>query len=559
MLKIEQLTKTLMVAACGVSALQLAAVEAEQVAKDTVPRHMVASQETESQAEALVRKANDLFVNGKFDEARETYLDAKIIFQKFNSQIFADKVRFCDDRVKECYFQKARAYFDAAQKKANDENFDKAIEYYNEALKCYPECEAEVRPLIQQLEKRKAASALRRSVSTETLIPERGNQLYQIQVLLRQGQEFVKIGEFDKAVQKYNEILLIDPYNAEAIHNLKAANIRSSKVAKERYKNTHHKMAAEIEWKWARNISYEGSAAAENQVDAPIEKETANDFGDISQKLRSIIIPRIDFDDITVPAALRFLQTESKRNDPEQKGVNIFLRRPPVLDAQQNMGMDPAMDPGMDPMLDPTLAPDPAMAADPAQDPGAAVTDPNAPATQDIMERRVSMTSTKMSLYDVLQLLCKEMKLRMRIDRHAVVLAPENVALDDLETKVFPLDKSVFSDFDPEKENAKLVDFFKNYGVQFPQGAKIVYDARLSRLIAYNTLDNLREIDSAIQEIQNENEPMVEITAKFIEVSQNDLKEMGFDYSVSYNAANKPESNSSYSSHRLSFDNSLSG
>jgi type II secretory pathway component GspD/PulD (secretin) len=50
----------------------------------------------------------------------------------------------------------------------------------------------------------------------------------------------------------------------------------------------------------------------------------------------------------------------------------------------------------------------------------------------------------------------------------------------------------------------------------------------------------------------------VEITAKFMEVQQSNLKELGFQYSFSYNDANLA-TNGQRSSHRLSFENAAEG
>ena len=560
MVKSNEIKLTLLVAACLFAMLPATAdeVSGDAAAIDTVPRHMTGAQEVVGKGEQLFIKANQFFVDGRFDEARDLYIQAKQAFVQYKSEGYQKKTDACDECIRQCYIEKAEAAMKVAESKLTEQDFDTAIKEYQEVKKYCPEYAAEADKMIALCEKRKAAAAYRASVGRDALLPERTSQEYQIQVLLRQGKELARVGDLTQAERKYKDILMIDPYNADALHNLRSINKRSIKIADVRYKDTHKKMIAELEWTWANQLSVESAEAAENAIDAPVAKEAA-ETGDLNAKLRSIILPRVDFDEITIPAALKYLQAESKRNDPERIGVNLFLRRPPVLGAEEEAATqaDPMMMSSMGGMMM-----DPMLAATNGGGMGAGMAgemgDEGDEGEEGQPEKMVSMSITKMSLYDVLQTLCKEMKLKMRVERYAVVLAPENVALDELQTKIFPLEKSVFSDFDPETEPARLKSFFQEFGVSFPTGAKIVYDGHISRLIVTNTLDNLQQIDNVIAELQSESEPLVEISAKFIEVTQNDLKELGFDYTVSYNPGDT-NTDPGYSSHRLSFDDSASG
>ena len=562
MVKSNEIKLTLLVAACLFAMLPATADDASENAApiDTVPRHMTGAQEVVGKGEQLFIKANQYFVDGRFDEARDLYIQAKQAFVQYKSEDYQKKTAACDECIKQCYIEKAEAAMKVAESKLTEQDFDTAIKEYQEVKKYCPEYAAKADKMIALCEKRKAAAAYRASVGRDALLPEQTSQEYQIQVLLRQGKELARVGDLTQAERKYKDILMIDPYNADALHNLRSINKRSIKIADVRYKDTHKKMMAELEWTWANQLSVESAEAAENAIDAPVAKEAA-ETGDLNAKLRSIILPRVDFDEITIPAALKYLQAESKRNDPERIGVNLFLRRPPVLGAEEEATQtDPMMMSSMGgaAMMDPMMM----GAAGGMMNPGGAPMEANLEEGEEGAEQEekmVSMSITKMSLYDVLQMLCKEMKLKMRVERYAVVLAPENVALDELQTKIFPLEKSVFSDFDPETDPARLKSFFRDYGVSFPTGAKIVYDGHISRLIVTNTLDNLQQIDNVIAELQSESEPLVEISAKFIEVTQNDLKELGFDYTVSYNPGTDANADPGYSSHRLSFDDSASG
>ena len=49
----------------------------------------------------------------------------------------------------------------------------------------------------------------------------------------------------------------------------------------------------------------------------------------LKQKLSTIIIPRVDFEDTSITDAIKYLREQSKQLDPEGVGINIFLMIPP--------------------------------------------------------------------------------------------------------------------------------------------------------------------------------------------------------------------------------------
>ena len=74
----------------------------------------------------------------------------------------------------------------------------------------------------------------------------------------------------------------------------------------------------------------------------------------------------------------------------------------------------------------------------------------------------------------------------------------------------------------------------------------LFYDSKIKALIAINTIDNLQLIEEAIT-IQNQNQqPMIQVMVKFIEMSQNDIDELAFNWNLSYNTAGQLYENSKY-------------
>ena len=72
--------------------------------------------------------------------------------------------------------------------------------------------------------------------------------------------------------------------------------------------------------------------------------------------------------------------------------------------------------------------------------------------------------------------------------------------------------------------------FFTDAGVKFDQGAAVTYQQATSRLFVTNTADNLDTIESILNTLRRAGGTQVTIEAKFIEIQQTDLRELGFDW-----------------------------
>ena len=74
------------------------------------------------------------------------------------------------------------------------------------------------------------------------------------------------------------------------------------------------------------------------------------------------------------------------------------------------------------------------------------------------------------------------------------------------------------------------LDFLKDQGVPFPPGASANFLPQSSRLIVRNTEENLELVDALVEQANVAGPKQVEIEAKFVEITQNNLKELGFDW-----------------------------
>ena len=73
-------------------------------------------------------------------------------------------------------------------------------------------------------------------------------------------------------------------------------------------------------------------------------------------------------------------------------------------------------------------------------------------------------------------------------------------------------------------------EFLESQGVPFPPGASAHFLPQSSRLIVRNTIDNLELVDALVEQANVAGPKQVEIESKFVEITQTNLKELGFDW-----------------------------
>jgi general secretion pathway protein D len=78
------------------------------------------------------------------------------------------------------------------------------------------------------------------------------------------------------------------------------------------------------------------------------------------------------------------------------------------------------------------------------------------------------------------------------------------------------------------REDAKTM--LQSMGVAFPPGASATFWPHSGTLIVRNTQDNLDMVDALVDQANASQPKQVEIESKFIEITQNNLKQLGFDW-----------------------------
>ena len=351
-------------------------------------------------------------------------------------------------------------------------------------------------------------------VLNKTVTPKSAAQRDQVVQLLRDAEGYTQSGRYDLAMKQYDAVLRIDPYNNASRMGMEAIHNATIKYDDEAYNETRSRLLWQTVKSWERPPR---KAKEGRSTESVGRQQDLRGTDQIVAKLNTIIIPKIDLNDTPISEAVEYLKQKSVEQDPLKKGVNIFLK----------LGLS----------------------GQSAQVPAAGATNTTVSAAP-TTEPHIFLTLSNVPLYVALDYLSKQANLKLKIDPYAVSIVPLSEPTDVLVTKEYQVPPSFIpaKTLDagsglpqagtPEgtanasrvagKQNAQ--DYLVSQGVEFPTGASANYLAAGSKLVVRNTRDNIDQIDALVDAATGQTPTQVEITTKFIEINQNNLQELGFDW-----------------------------
>jgi general secretion pathway protein D len=333
-----------------------------------------------------------------------------------------------------------------------------------------------------------------------TMTPGFISKVAQAEQLLSEAQGLYDSGRFDAAFNDYQKVLNLDPQNTSARLGMEQVNKQRSTYAEGAYNERRGQMLADVARAWEMPVPKFDAGASSIVEQAPIDIKGTSD---ISRKLKNIIIPQISFNEQSVREAIETIQKKSRQldsseSDQAKKGVNIVLKLDP---AKESLG-----------------------------------------------STKVSLSfNDDISLGDLLNYVAKTADLKVKIDPYAVEIVPQSETTDNLILKEYKVPANFMSSAKASTASpgalpsqalpgAQTVgqtgakDVLMSKGVQFPKDALAIYLPSSSKLVVRNTQENLDVIDSILDDDTKAPAHQIEIDARFLEVSQNNLQELGFDW-----------------------------
>jgi general secretion pathway protein D len=404
----------------------------------------------------------------------------------------------------------------------------------------------------------------------KTMSPKFIAKIEEVKRLLTEADGYYKSGRYDLAFKRYDQVLNLDPYNVAARRGQEQIDNTKYKYGEEAYNETRARNMWQVEKAWEKPVRQYG------QTVSPLADAFARDASGtarITTKLNTIIIPRVEFRDASIREAIDFLRQQAIANDPStegKRGVDIVLRLTPLGQiAPPSTPVQPAAAPAAPAAPPGGAVPEGAAAPAPGTTPISARPVVNravvaAPAISSA-EARITITLNQIPLGEALRYIANQAGLKVKVEPYAVAIIPMSEQSNDLITKEYRVPPDFIStaltagysalqagayktktgvaaptgtgkDTQETTGGQQLVnregakDFLEAQGVAFPPGASANFLPQSSRLIVRNTQDNLDLVDALVEQATVAGPKQVEIESKFIEITQNNLKELGFDW-----------------------------
>ncbi len=346
---------------------------------------------------------------------------------------------------------------------------------------------------------------IKSQLSHQTFTPEVTMQVDKVNQLLHEAKELYHAGKYDLALKRYEQILHLDKYHVAARQGQAAVERARSRDTEEAYKERRGQMIVDVDQAWERPIRKLHTEVPPIMEQVPLKPQGTSA---IHRKLDEIIIPQINFRDTPLREALQYLRQRAaaldvQESDPIRKGVNIILKAAPESDQ--------------------------------AHIP-------------------ITLQLTEVPLRNVLIYLMEGANMKLKIEPYAILAVPFSESTENLITKEYQVTSSFISQLPaldaslPEQSYPSVghslaqgsqpaliarsgaKEFLQAQGVTFPPGASANYLPSSSRLVVKNTQTNLDLIDSLVEPSLSSFSKQVNIEAKFLEITQDNAEELGFDW-----------------------------
>ena len=357
---------------------------------------------------------------------------------------------------------------------------------------------------------------------------------------LKRARELLAIRDLKGALYECELVLVSDPSNQQAIRIKRSIEKKRRTILTQEREAAREGMMADVDEAWRPVYAVDAREVTDvrdtkKKPLGPQDPERAQEQ-EIIKRMKEMILPAISFKPpATIIDAVEFFRVASKDWDrPEipldKRGFNFWLKTPEVL--QSNGAAEQSNEGGFN--------------ADAGNADAAAAT-PGVPQIPMI-------TASNISFYEALKLVCESVDYKFKVQGQMVVVMHKDATTEEMVTRSYPvlasfMDKMNIAADDvrglaqrggfnsgtsanaggEENQEKDWKQFFELLGVKWPEGSQIMYIKTIGKLRVKNTYENLAELEQALTEM-NADPKLIEIEARFVEVCQEDLNSLGFEW-----------------------------
>ena len=487
----------------------------EELRRDALEAH--AFQELEEARAALLRREWDV-----------AYSKFRLANMELKSDVKA--AEFC----KECEQGMAKAKYEAAKQALKESNRDLAAQYAEEALKLrHPHAGA----LLDGLKSEQTQEAVTdvSEIQHRRNDPEYKKDRDLIRKRLRLSSQYLAVADLNSALEQCDLVLRSDPYNQQAIALRDRIQRKRQMIIDKEREATRNGMIADVGAAWrpvyaVDSMEFKNIDGGTMKTPIGVDPERSLEQS-IEKRMKEMMLPSISFrPPATIIDAVDFFRQASKDFDRpdiplDQRGFNFIL----TLDKALTGGAAPA-----DNNAESAF--------------GAAAEEE---ASNGAVPQIPTISASNLSLWEALQHVCKQVNFKFKVQGSVVMVMPKNVTTDELITRSYNVVESFvdrMNDASSGLKNEKAGDFgggndnaesgndeeswkkyFEEMGVSWPLNSRIKYIKAIGKLRVTNTADQLAILEQALNEL-NVTPMLIEIETRFVEVAQEDLNSLGFEW-----------------------------
>ena len=450
------------------------------------------------EAQAAVERGDKKYAEGDYEGALNEYKTALDLLPE------APVTQQLRDAVIERY---CAAATELARERAKNGRYADAKQLLNDALARNPNC-AKAKVLLKQLDDPDRYEP--------ALTPEHAKNVEDVKRHLQMANSFENLGDHDNAIKEFQDVLRIDKYNIAARKGMERVEQQRDLYFQSARDHMSSKMLNDVNKGWEDQVPVKLESTELQSI-----SNTMNASRYYTEKMNRIVFPNVQFSGASIDEAIEFLRIKSKdldtqEKDPSKKGVNIILRSGPTPSTAQ-----------------------------------------------------ISLDLHDVPMVEALRYITELASMKFKVEPFAVVVVPVTDIGNEQYTRTYKVPPDFLSQGgggegggaaapaappDPFAANkpaagggagpsvkGTAIDILKGAGISFPEGSSAFFNAATSQLIVKNTQPNLDAVEAFVDSLLKKVPQQIFITAKFVEVSQKNTDELGFDWLMG--AFNLPGSN----------------
>lgn len=438
----------------------------------------------------LLQQARLAYSEKKYSDAVDLYRNALTVIPKAPAS--EKQVTFIRESLSDALIAKAMDYRKVGRT-------DEAREFLLEAIELAPENKRAKQELIYTNDPERTNPAL---------TPEHVGNVHEVQRLLTLAEGYYGLGQYDKAISTYQNVLRIDQYNQAAQRGIERCHNRRLTYGDAARDAFRAKALSEVDAAYDMtppdDLYFEPSDEASRRLRELADQQRAAGPADVSEfesRLSSIILPQVILEDATINDIVDLLRAEIQRDEAQNQGVaRRHINVIPYFGTVDSRGY------------------------------------------KDIQSKTVTLNLSQISVTGLLDILVNQLGISYYFDDKGLVLTYSGKDFGPMLDRTFMVPPHFFDSESAAEEEDEDGGFssvsvgrvnpkasLEALGISFPEGSHVRYIPSERVMHVRNTAHNLEQIAELLDVPLSEHRVVV-LSIIMVQVTEEQLDDLGFEW-----------------------------